>query len=211
MELGKIVYNEIDGRFQQCISCTNCLKNNDNEKFVIECKTAPTREERPDPPFTAIDKLIQIWDMIFPQRTLRIEDAKFLAILTRGESEIQYSSNQMSDGERAVLYLAAQVLCVPANKTLIIDEPEIHLHRSIMNRLWSALESFRPDCLFIYITHDTQFAAAHGQSDKIWIKDFDGTHWKLEKLEDSELPEELLFDILGSRKMCCLLRAKKQL
>ena len=81
-----------------------------------------------------------------------------------------------------------------------IDEPEIHLHRSIMNRLWSALESYRPDCLFIYITHDTQFAAAHGQSDKVWIKEFDGTHWKLEIIDDQELPEELLFDILGSRK-----------
>ena len=31
--------------------------------------------------------------------------------------------------------------------------------------LWSALESYRPDCLFIYITHDTQFAAAHGHQD----------------------------------------------
>lgn len=206
---GKSYTTKLMDDFDNVLAALIALKNNDNEKFVMECKSAPTREERPDPPFTAIDKLIQIWDMIFPQRTLRIEDAKFLAVLNRGESEIQYSSNQMSDGERAVLYLAAQVLCVPANKTLIIDEPEIHLHRSIMNRLWSALESFRPDCLFIYITHDTQFAAAHGQSDKIWIKDFDGTHWKLEKLEDNELPEELLFDILGSRKNVLFVEGEK--
>lgn len=206
---GKSYTTKLMDDFDNVLAALIALKNNDNEKFVMECKSAPTREERPDPPFTAIDKLIQIWDMIFPQRTLRIEDAKFLAVLNRGESEIQYSSNQMSDGERAVLYLAAQVLCVPANKTLIIDEPEIHLHRSIMNRLWSALESFRPDCLFIYITHDTQFAAAHGQSDIIWIKDFDGTHWKLEKLEDNELPEELLFDILGSRKNVLFVEGEK--
>ena len=37
----------------------------------------------------------------------------------------------MSGGERSVLYLVAQVLCVPKAKILIIDEPEIHLHRSI--------------------------------------------------------------------------------
>ena len=122
-----------------------------------------------------------------------------------------YNSNQMSDGERAVLYLAAQVLCVPQNKTLIIDEPEVHLHRSIMNRLWVALEKYRPDCFFIYITHDTQFAAAHGQSDKIWIKEYDGTNWKLEKILDNELPEELLFDILGSRKNVLFVEGKKQL
>lgn len=79
--------------------------------------------------------------------------------LKKNGEPVKYSANQMSDGERAVLYLAAQVLCVPENKMLIMDEPEIHLHRSIMNRLWMALERYRPDCLFIYITHDTQFAA----------------------------------------------------
>ena len=67
----------------------------------------------------------------------------------------------MSDGERAVLYLIVQVLCIPDNKKLIIDEPELHLHGSIMNRLWKGLEQVRPDCLFIYITHDTDFAALH--------------------------------------------------
>ena len=185
--------------FDNVLAALIALKNNDNDKFVTECKAAPTKEERPDPPFTAIDKLIQIWNEIFPQRKLEVDDAKFLASMREGTGT-PYNSNQMSDGERAVLYLVAQVLCVPKNKTLIVDEPEVHLHRSIMNRLWSALEKYRPDCFFIYITHDTQFAAAHGQSDKIWIKEFDGTHWKLEKIQDNELPEELLFDTLGSRK-----------
>lgn len=115
----------------------------------------------------------------------------------------------MSDGERAVLYLAAQVLCVPPDKTLIIDEPEIHLHHSIMSKLWSMLEKFRQDCLFVYITHDTQFAAAHVQADKIWIKEFDGAHWKLEPINDCKIPEELLFDILGSRKKVLFVEGEK--
>ena len=194
--------------FDNVLAALIALINNDNEKFVNECKAAPTRDERPDPPFTAIDKLIQIWDEIFPQRKLQVSDAKFLASMRDGTGT-PYNSNQMSDGERAVLYLAAQVLCVPQNKTLIIDEPEVHLHRSIMNRLWVALEKYRPDCFFIYITHDTQFAAAHGQSDKIWIKEYDGTNWKLEKILDNELPEELLFDILGSRKNVLFVEGEK--
>lgn len=98
---------------------------------------------------------------------------------------------------------------MPSNKTLIIDEPEIHLHRSIMNRLWTTLEQFRPDCLFIYITHDTDFAAAHGMADKIWIKEFDGQHWKLEKLGSTELPEDLLLDVLGSRKNILFVEGEK--
>lgn len=51
----------------------------------------------------------------------------------------------MSDGERVGLYLIAQCLCIPENKTIIIDEPEIHLHRSIMDRLWTAIEAERED------------------------------------------------------------------
>ncbi len=186
--------------FNNVLAALIALQNNDNAKYVEICKAIQSKAERPEPPFTAVDKLIQIWDVIFPQRSLKINDAKILAYFTRNKDLIEYSSTQMSDGERAVLYLSAQVLCVPEKKTLIIDEPEVHLHRSIMNRLWKTLESYRPDCLFIYITHDTQFAAMHGNSDKIWIKDFDGTNWSLEKIEGNDLPEELLFDILGSRK-----------
>lgn len=98
------------------------------------------------------------------------------------------------------LYLIAQALCVPENKTIVIDEPEIHLHRSIMNRLWVAIEKERQDCFFVYITHDTQFAANHAYADKIWVKGYDGEHWNLEKINDSDLPEELLLNLLGNRK-----------
>ena len=69
-----------------------------------------------------------------------------------------------------------------------------------MNRLWSAIEQARQDCLFIYITHDTQFAANHQQSQKIWVKEFDGANWIFEKVEDSALPEQLLLDIMGNRR-----------
>ena len=115
----------------------------------------------------------------------------------------------MSDGERSVLYLASQVLTVPENKILIIDEPELHLHRSIMNRLWKILEEMRKDCLFIYITHDTEFASLHSNSIKIWIKEYDGENWKLQEIIDNELPENLLLEILGSRKNILFVEGEK--
>lgn len=195
--------------FDNVLAALIALKNNDNEQYVKKCKGIAERSERPDPPFTAIDKLILIWNEIFPQRLLKVEDAKFLAHFNRGDATIEYNSNQMSDGERAVLYLAAQVLCVPENKTLIIDEPEVHLHRSIMNKLWSSLERYRPDCLFIYITHDTQFASVHCGADKIWIKEYNGTNWLLEKVNGNDLPEDLLFDILGSRQNVLFVEGEK--
>lgn len=187
--------------FENVLAALIALKNNENDLFVTQCREAEEHgKPKPCVPTTILDKLQNIWREVLPQRNLLLEDSKFYAVLERNGEKVKYSANQMSDGERAVLYLAAQVLCVPQNKTLVMDEPEIHLHRSIMNRLWMALERYRPDCLFIYITHDTQFAAMHSNADKIWIKEYDGQNWKLEKINSADLPEELLLDILGSRK-----------
>ena len=187
--------------FEDVLAALIALKNNENDLFVRQCKAAEEQgKAKPCVPVTILDKLQNIWNEVLPQRLLLLEDSKFYAAFDKDGAPVKYSANQMSDGERSVLYLAAQVLCVPENKTLIMDEPEIHLHRSIMNRLWMALERYRPDCLFIYITHDTQFAAMHSHADKIWIKEYNGQNWKLEKVDGNDLPEELLLDILGSRK-----------
>lgn len=196
--------------FENVLAALLAMESNENSRFVRVFKDAiESHEPIPSVPFTTVDKLKRIWESVFPQRKLEVDDAKFYAILEQNGIYKRYPANQMSDGERSVLYLAAQVLCVPNNKTLIMDEPEIHLHRSIMTRLWTTLEQFRPDCLFIYITHDTDFAAAHGTADKIWIKEFDGQHWKLEKLDSTELPEDLLLDVLGSRKNILFVEGEK--
>lgn len=196
--------------FENVLAALLALESNENSRFIKALKVAVEEHTPiPDVPVTAVDKLKHIWESVFPQRKLDIDDSKFFAILEQNGVQKKYPANQMSDGERSVLYLAAQVLCVPSNKTMIIDEPEIHLHRSIMTRLWMTLEEFRPDCLFMYITHDTDFAAAHGTSDKIWIKEFDGQRWRLEKLKCTELPENLLLDVLGSRKNILFVEGEK--
>ena len=79
-----------------------------------------------------------------------------------------------------------------------------------MNRLWKALEQERADCLFIYITHDVDFAAAHGKVDKYWVKDYKGGNvWTIEKIIDENLPEQLLLEILGSRKNVLFIEGEK--
>lgn len=199
-EWGKYTTKLIDD-FENVLAALIALKNNENDIYIKQCREAEENgTSKPCVPTTILDKLQNIWIEVLPQRILVLDDSKFYAAFEKDGEIVKYSANQMSDGERAVLYLAAQVLCVPPNKILIMDEPEIHLHRSIMNRLWMALERYRPDCLFIYITHDTQFAAMHPNADKIWIKEYDGQNWELEKLNSADLPEELLLDILGSRK-----------
>ncbi|EEB36610.1 hypothetical protein ANHYDRO_00552 [Anaerococcus hydrogenalis DSM 7454] len=199
-DYGKAYTTKLLNDFDIVLAALIGLYNNETSNYFNDCKIAEKNNyPKPNISFTVLDKLINIWNSIFPQRTLIFEDSKFFAY-ERNKPTKKYSANQMSDGERAVLYLASQVLVVPDNKTLIIDEPELHLHNSIMNILWEQLENYRQDCLFIYITHDTNFAASHKNSEKIWIKNYDGENWNLEKIISNELPEKLLFDILGSRK-----------
>lgn len=173
--------------------------SNATQKYYESCREAESLgKAKPSPPDTALYKLNEIWNSVFPQRELRFDDASFNAAIPN--SSVEYSATQMSDGERAVLYLASQVLCVPKDKTLIVDEPELHLHASLISKLWIALEQARPDCLFVYITHDPRFAMEHSHSDIVWVKSYDGKLWEWSFIPDSELPEELMISLTGNRK-----------
>ena len=187
--------------YEYALSMLLALKIRQEEKYITECKL---REKEGKPhssvPENVVDKLQRIWNYVFPHRDICVEDGKVIAKYKGKENTCEYKGKNMSDGERVALYLMAQVLSMPKAKTIIIDEPEIHLHRSIMNRLWTAIENERDDCLFIYITHDTQFAASHVQAKKIWVKNYDGTNWQWEEIQSSILPEHMLLDILGNRK-----------
>lgn len=190
--------------YEHILSALVAKKNNQHDTFIKECKEKEAQSQQHDKvPETVIDVLKRIWKNVFPQRDIDFHDSKVTATLKRSDSTVvSYKGHEMSDGERVGLYLIAQCLCIPENKTIIIDEPEIHIHRSIMNRLWTEIEKERKDCFFIYITHDTQFAANHKHADKIWVKNYDGTNWRLEKITEQEngLPEQLLLDIMGNRK-----------
>ena len=79
---GKALTTTLIDDFNDVLAALIALKNKDNEKFVHDCKIAESEgTEKPHTPPTAIDRLISIWDDIFPQRQLKLSDAKFTAIL----------------------------------------------------------------------------------------------------------------------------------
>lgn len=107
----------------------------------------------------------------------------------------------MSDGERVIFYLIGEVISAPENSIIVVDEPEMHIHKSITKKLWDKIELERPDCTFIYLTHDIDFTVSRQDAVKIWAKSFNGTQWDYELLsENIELPEQIYYEILGSRK-----------
>lgn len=169
----------------------------ENAKFKRACKES---EVRVDPPITKIDRVKELWEKILPHRELVIGGLR-IQTRVRGQEDKIYNSSEMSDGERVIFYLIGQCLAAPKDGIIVIDEPELHLHKSVQAPLWDAVEKLRDDCLFVYLTHDVDFAAAKETAKRIWLKSFDGQKWEWEKIEDDEnLPDDLLIEVLGSRK-----------
>lgn len=156
--------------------------------------------KQPEPPgLTNLDKTFQIWNSLIEHRTINCEDG--INITAESDDGRTYPAIQMSDGEKVMLYLIGQVLQAPQDGFIVIDEPEMYLHKTILKKLWDILEKERQDCLFIYLTHDLDFATSRATAKKIWIKSF--THpdkWEIEDIPTDEIPETLLFELLGSRK-----------
>jgi predicted ATP-dependent endonuclease of OLD family len=129
-------------------------------------------------------------------------------IVTKGGNN--YPVSEMSDGERVIFYFIGQCLCARENSILIIDEPENHVHEAIRNQLWDEIEKKRPDCIFVYLTHDLEFAALRKNAKKICIRDYDGSTWDWFEVPETEpIPEEVTLKILGSRRPVVFIEREK--
>jgi len=169
----------------------------ENAKFKVAYKAST---QKIDPPITKIDRVKEVWERILPHRELVIGGLR-IQTRVRGQEDKIYNSSEMSDGERVIFYLIGQCLAAPKDGIIVIDEPELHLHKSVQAPLWDEVEKLRPDCLFVYLTHDVDFAAAKEMAKRIWLKSFNGTEWEWEIInEDENLPDDLLIEVLGSRK-----------
>ena len=145
-----------------------------------------------------IDLIIKLWADIMPQREIVFEDGK---VLVKKQHVPEYHGKEMSDGERVALYLIGQCLCTPDNSLIIIDEPEIHLHKSLMTSLWNKIEEACPNKTFIYVTHDLDFASSRKGAFKIWIKNYNGKIWQWDEVPEVDaFPEDLTIEIVGNRK-----------
>lgn len=152
---------------------------------------------------TRLEKIKEIWEDVILHRKIKICAGK-IETSNRNEDDY-YNGCEMSDGERAIFYFIGEVLCAKENSLIIIDEPENHLHKSILVRLWNAIECSRPDCMFLYITHNLDFASSRINSQIIWVKEFfaeDG--WRYDLLDDINSSDSLKLEIMGNRQKVLL-------
>lgn len=128
-----------------------------------------------------------------------------------------FSVAQLSDGERNALLIAANVLTAPAGSLLLIDEPERHLHRSIISPFLTLLFAKRPDCTFVVSTHDVELAAQSPTSQVLLVRGCtygDGgivSAWDVDLVSsEADIDEELKAAILGSRRKVLFVEGTNQ-
>jgi ABC-type cobalamin/Fe3+-siderophores transport system ATPase subunit len=117
-----------------------------------------------------------------------------------------YSIAELSDGERNALLICADVMTTEPNHLIILDEPERHLHRSIISPLLSSLFQKRKDCVFVIATHDVFLPIDHSEASVLLLR---SCQWNGKQIKDwdadlisetDEIPNSVKREILGSKR-----------
>ena len=171
-------------------------KNQKDVSIVVE------KAQKEVPLFERLNALLALGTL-----TVSIENSNDEEILARhGANGARFSIAQMSDGERNAALIAAEVLTVEPGTVMLIDEPERHLHRSIIEPFFSALFERRKDCAFVVSTHEVALPVANPEARILIIRSCDwngdkADKWDAELLEaNMPLPEDLKRAILGARR-----------
>ena len=136
-------------------------------------------------------------------------------ILANKADSDPYSVAELSDGERNVLLVAAEVLTANPGSLFLIDEPERHLHRSIISPLLRALFAERADCMFVISTHEINLPFDLPLSKVLLVRSCTYTNktvrsWDADLLDSTEIiDEEFKKDILGARRKVLFVEGKE--
>ncbi len=162
---------------------------------------AAKRAAKKESPITVINELIRYSNIPI---TISIHENERIMASKGGGSA--YSAAELSDGERNALLIAGSVLTAPSGTLLIIDEPERHLHRSIISPLLKQLFEKRPDCGFVVSTHDHDLPLEIHGARALLLRScsFNGPKvhaWDADELPaDAPIDESLKRDLLGARR-----------
>lgn len=158
---------------------------------------------------TKLDITIRHWQEIFPDNHVLRQGGSLLFAKNDNVNDAAaldtYSQLRLSDGEKAVLYYFGAAQYAPVDGVIFVDNPGIFLHPTITTRLWDMIEEARPDCTFVYTTHDVDFAATRSRSAVVWVRSFNATAltWDYDVLPPNAsgaLPEGVYMAILGARR-----------
>ena len=190
-----VLFDLVAKENERARSIARHIDNQDPEK-------AASIASESEAPFAQLNELLALGTL-----TVSLENSKGEEILARhGSDGARFSIAKMSDGERSAAIMAATVLTAEPRTVLLIDEPERHLHRAIIEPFLSALFKQREDCAFVVSTHEIALPMANPEVRVLMVRSCTwngdmGRTWDVEVLEpNTKLPEDLRRDILGARQ-----------
>ena len=191
----KTEITKIQDDFSKLLQALYSEEAEQSSNYVQSLGKADTSLERPN---TSVSKLINLWNDLLPHRELSLENIKIQVRVPMQTA--QYQASEMSDGERNMLYVMGKCLLAPTNSLLIVDEPELHINKSIMNDFWDKIRDARKDCGFLFVTHDVDFVLANSSARISAVDNYEHPEkWGVSWLDEADR-EEIQIKILGSRK-----------
>ena len=152
-------------------------------------------------PIQTVNELLQLSNI-----PIEISVEKRQKVMASRNGSAPYSVAELSDGERNAFLIAADVLTAESGTLLLIDEPERHLHRSIISPLLSLLFKKRKDCAFVVSTHEVMLPIDNPAARTLLVRSCEYENSKPKVWTGDFLPPEapidddLKRDILGARK-----------
>lgn len=185
-ELDKLMYMLMLDEFDSLLDA----KDSEKARGKKPRHVAPTR----------LDKIRRLWELVFPGRHIRCTAGAMMFETLAGSDLI--STENLSQGEKAVLYYATAVLYAAPGAVITIESPSLFIHPSILAPLWNYIEQLRPDCMFVYNSVDVDFVNSRPLNTCIWVKNYDSESktWDYDILRDTTLTEEMFVELAGSRR-----------
>lgn len=170
------------------------------EYKVAQMEVSAGRLEAAMAPTTKLDEVISRWQEIFPSNQVLRQGGRLL--FARDGQDDTYTQMRLSAGEKAVLYYFGALMYAPEGGVVFVDSPEMFLHPSLQQKTWDSLEAMRPDCHFVYTTHDLDFTATRQRDTLLWVRGYDpaGEGWDYTILpRGAGISDEVYMAIIGSR------------
>lgn len=166
-------------------------------------------EGKVEPPIQVINELMRLSNIPIE---IALEERQ--TIVARKNGGAPYSVAELSDGERNAFLIAADILTAKPGTLLLIDEPERHLHRSIISPLLRLLFDRRRDCSFIVSTHELMLPLDTPSASTLLVRgcEYAGQavkSWSIDLLDPgTEIDELLKADLLGARRKIVFVEGK---
>jgi hypothetical protein len=207
-------YNSPDSRWKSLAGTAR------NEKAIHDLQAAETQYKLDaanqikveGPGSSAIMRLqtdrspLDIVNSVLSQANLAVQLEVTGGELRANQAGSLYSYARMSDGERCALIFSAEVVAAQPGTVFLIDEPELHLHPSIVVALIKTLILTRPDCGFVVCTHQLELPVAVQNGEIVLIR---GSTWQNDNIASwdvdvihspEQIPEWLWVDVIGARR-----------